>query len=74
MLRGQAPAQPSSGFQQAASPIDLLSAGGLPPTVKGAQTNPRGLNMGGKVNTNIPVNQNYTPEGQMANQASNLQR
>ena len=74
MLRGKKPEQ-AGGFQQASSPIDLLMAGGLPPTVKGAgTTNPRGMNMGGKVNTNIPMGNNSTPEGQMANRASSLQR
>lgn len=76
MLRGQKPPQPQSGFQQAGSPIDLLMSGGLPPTVPGVgkTTNPRGMNMGGKVNTNIPMGNNSTPEGSMANRASSLQR
>lgn len=76
MLRGgDVPSPQQGGFAQAASPIDLLQAGGLPPTVKGVgTTNPRGLNMGGRVNTNIPLGNNATPEGSMANRASSLQR
>ena len=73
MLRGKSPT-PAGGFQQAGSPIDLLQAGGVPPTVPGIGANPRGLNMGGKVNTNIPMGNNSTPEGHMATMASNLQR
>lgn len=79
LLRGGAQAQPPSGFAQAASPIDLLAAGGRPPTVAGIQgkgtTNPRGLNMGGKVNTNIPTKGlNANPGAHIAQQASNIQR
>lgn len=73
MLRGKDGAKPPSGFAQASSPIDLLMSGGLPPTVGGI---PRGgaMNRGGKVNTNIPMGNNSTPEGANAQQASSLQR
>jgi len=67
-----------SGFSEAAAPINLLNSGSLPPTAPkiggGATTNPRGLNRTGKVNTNIPVNTAYTPEGNIANRAMNIQR
>lgn len=66
-------------FSEAASPINLLNTmGQLPPTVaptkesRPVTTNPRGLNRGGKVNTNLPI-KNYPAEGNIANQAENLQ-
>lgn len=74
MLGGQ---PPGSGFAQAASPIDLLKSGGLPPTVAGVggkTSNPRGLNRTGKVNTNIPINTTYNPAGNLYNQAGNIQK
>jgi hypothetical protein len=79
-LLGTPPAGGASPFAEAANPINLLQAGALPPTPKGAPklptSNPRGLNRkpGGKVNTNLKTNQNYTPEGQIANRAINIQR
>jgi hypothetical protein len=69
-----------SAFAQAANPINLLQTQGLPPTVRGAgqqagqTTNPRGLNRGGKVNTNIPNNTAYSAEGNIMNRANNIQR
>lgn len=72
MIRG---GQQGGGFQEANSPIDLLSSGAMPPTVPGIPAgNPRGMNRGGKVNTNIPMGNNSTPEGSIANRAINLQR
>jgi hypothetical protein len=79
MLRGgsEAPAQ-ANPFGQATSPINLLAMGGTPPTagrIPLPTSNPRGLNMGGKVNTNIsmkPMNSN--PESALINRATNLQR
>ena len=64
-----------SGFSEAASPINLLEAGGLPPTVPGVGggANTRGLNRGGKVNTNVATNKTSTPEGNLFNQVQNLQ-
>ena len=75
-----------SQFAEAASPIDLLG-GTPPPTVAGPSagggpgyapagktTNPRGLNMGGKVNTNSNPNQNSNPESALMNRVSSLQR
>lgn len=78
MLEGGAmPA--GSPFAQMATPVNLLEAGGLPPTApglnKGATTNPRGLNRGGAVNTNIPVSGSYQDQGaKLLNQANNIQR
>lgn len=65
-----------SPFQQAAAPINLLQSKGAPPTPKGAPgptTNPRGLNRGGKVNTNI-AQKNTSTESNLLNQAGNIQR
>ena len=66
-----------SGFNEASAPINLLAGGQLPPTVPGVQgntTNPRGLNMGGKVNTNLPLKAPNGPEAQLLNRAGNIQR
>lgn len=66
-----------SPFAQASSPINLLAMGGTPPTaarIPLPTSNPRGMNMGGKVNTNIsskPMNSN--PESALMNRASSLQ-
>lgn len=68
----------TSPFAQAGAPIDLLAEGaGLPPTVKGVPTptsNPRGMNRGGKVNTNISSGGNSNPEAALQNRALNIQR
>lgn len=62
----------ASPFTQAASPINLLQAGGLPPTPAGIPagktTNPRGLNRGGKVNTTIGQ-KNTSTESNLLNRA-----
>lgn len=85
MLGGNSPAggaNATSGFAQASTPINLLT-GGNPPTVKGIAgggpgirtSNPRGLNMGGKVNTNATnVNGNSNPESSLMKNVNNLQR
>jgi hypothetical protein len=77
---GAAPAPLSLGrspFAEAASPINLLQ-GGVPPTVKGAgmqTTNPRGFNMGGKVNTNIPTSGGSAGvEANLMNRTFNIQK
>jgi hypothetical protein len=76
LLRGDQ-SKPSP-FAQASSPINLLNAGGMPPTaprIPTPTTNPRGLNMGGKVNTNISLNGiKSNPESQLMNRASNIQK
>lgn len=63
-------------FSELANPINLLQAGGLPPTAAGLSktTNPRGLNRTGKVNTNIPLANNYSDDSQLLNRAANLQK
>lgn len=80
------PAAPS-GFTEAGSPISL-DPNMIPPTapaVEGAPAlgrlpisttnNPRGLNRGGKVNTNIPSgNNNASTESSLMNRAGNIQR
>lgn len=83
MLRNPADAvaaasQPSP-FAQAASPINLAKGGGVPPTPRGVQppggtTNPRGMNRGGKVNTNISTKKKTSTESNIMNRASSIQR
>ena len=73
-----------SPFAEAGAPINLLEAGGLPPTApkigaggaggRGGQGgNPRGHNMGGKVNTNLPTRRGATEEGNLLAHAANIQ-
>jgi len=64
------------GFGEAGAPINLLKKGGMPPTAPsvGKTTNPRGLNRGGKVNTNIATNKTYSEGSKLAGQAQNIQR
>ena len=74
MLRG---GEGGSQFAQASSPINLLNMAGTPPTAPRIQlptSNPRGLNRGGRVNTNISMGHNSNPESALMNQASSLQR
>lgn len=76
MLGGSAP-EGGSPFGEAAMPIDLLQAGGLPPTaprVPMPTSNPRGFNRSGKVNTNIPLKAENGPEAQLMNRVNNIQR
>ena len=61
-------------FGEAGMPINLLKAGVMPPTAAGITSNPRGLNRGGAVNTNISVKSGNGPEAQLLNQAANLQK
>lgn len=71
------PGEEVSPFAQAGAPIDLLAAGGLPPTVRGVPmptTNPRGFNRGGRVNTDVSRGGHTNPEAQLENRASNIQR
>jgi hypothetical protein len=62
---------------QARNPINLLRTKGLPPTVKGVAkqktSNPRGLNRGGRVNTNIPMKQTTDEGSRILNRTFNLQ-
>ena len=71
-----------SPFAEAGAPINLLKAGGLPPTAPkigagggagGQGGNPRGHNMGGKVNTNLPTRRGATEEGNLLAHATNIQ-
>lgn len=67
-----------SGMGELANPVNLLAEGGvMPPTAKGIPagntTNPRGLNMGGKVNTNISTNKKTSIESNLMNRAQNIQ-
>jgi hypothetical protein len=87
MLRGGAGGPPQSPFaqgatpspfSQAASPINLLQAGAMPPTaarIPLPTTNSRGMNRGGKVNTNTGVHDvNSNPEAALTRQSSSLQK
>lgn len=65
-------------MQQMANPVNLLRASGPPPTARGVPggrtTNPRGLNRGGKVDTNVPTRQTTSAEDRLTNRAFNIQR
>jgi hypothetical protein len=64
----------ASPFAEASMPINLLKSG-APPTPKGVPTtNPRGMNRGGKVNTNISTSKPRGVEENLMNRASNIQR
>lgn len=83
------PIDMGQGFGMASSPINLL-AGAKPPTIKGIPiskanpaegrvvgvktTNPRGLNMTGKPNTNIPTRGMSDMASKIMRQASNIQK
>lgn len=77
-----APSAANNPFAQLGSPVNLLKAGGLPPTVRGVSpkkpagktSNPRGMNRGGKVNTNISTNKKTSTESNLLNRAFNTQR
>lgn len=75
MLKKPLPNNQSSPFAQASSPINLLQAGGLPPTPQGVPagktTNPRGLNRTGKVNTTIGQ-KNTSTESNLLNRAFSI--
>jgi hypothetical protein len=83
MLRAPGAAQPGepsgpSPFAQASSPINLLRAGGTPPTaarIPLPTTNSRGANRTGKVNTNTSVHEiNSNPESQLIQHSSSIQK
>jgi hypothetical protein len=79
MLRAPGEAASPSPFSQMATPVNLLRAGGAPPpTAKGVPTggttNPRGMNRGGKVNTNISTKGPTDQAAQLMNRAGNIQR
>jgi len=65
-------------FAEMSSPVNLLQTQGqVPPTprgIPGGTTNPRGLNMGGKVNTNLPNNQNANPESSLLSRTFSLNK
>jgi len=67
-----------TGYAEAATPINLLKSGGLPPTVPGVGggANPRGFNkkLGGGVNTNLNLSGRYSGEGNLLGRAANIQR
>lgn len=79
----------ASGFGQASAPINLLSAKGPPPTARGIPNtranpyittpagqkgNPRGLNRGGKVNTNISSGNNSNPTAALLTRTFNTKQ
>ena len=63
-------------LKELGAPVNLLKTGGaIPPTPKGvsATTNSRGMNRGGKVNTNIPLKETSNPESSLMNRALSIQ-
>lgn len=72
-LLGDSSIEPGSPLAELSTPVNLLESGAMPPTPRGIG-NSRGLNRGGKVNTNIPLNNTTNPEAQLQNQAGNIQR
>jgi len=75
MLGGQKAGSP---FAEAGAPIDLLKAGGMPPTAKGIPlktTNLRGMNRGGtgRIDTNIPTKAPNGDLAQLLNKSASLQ-
>jgi hypothetical protein len=79
MLSGQGRYTPetarNSAYREANQPINLLEQEGMPPTPGGAQptSNPRGLNRGGGVNTNVPMKDTSDIESNLLNRATNIQ-
>lgn len=73
-MLGDSSVEGASPLAELSSPVNLLKSTSMPPTPAGVQSNPRGLNRGGKVNTNIPLNNTTNPEAQLQNRASNIQR
>jgi len=73
---GQAVGDGKSLFAEMAAPVNLLKTGGaIPPTPRGVPTsNPRGMNRSGKVNTNIPIRETASVEGNLMNRVNNIQR
>ena len=72
-LLGDSSIEPGSPLAELSTPVNLLESGAMPPTPRGIG-NSRGLNRGGKVNTNFPLNNTTNPEAQLQNQAGNIQR
>lgn len=76
------PSSPSP-FNELTSPVNLLGGKSLPPTAPGVPkaagggmnegSNPRGLNRGGKVNTNVATNKRSSEESNILNRTYNLQ-
>jgi len=77
MLRkeGETVSRPGGQFSEASLPIDLLRGASMPPTVKGVPggANPRGLNRGGAVNTDVRLADNSNPEAALQRRATSLQ-
>lgn len=78
-LFGPAPegAPGNTPFSELSSPVNLLNTmGQVPPTPTGVgqTTNPRGFNLGGKVNTNISQKPGNGPEAQLLNRVNNIQK
>ena len=68
----------ASPFGEASNPINLLNSRGAPPTPRGIPapqtSNPRGMNRGGKVNTNVASNKKTSTESNLLNRAASIQR
>ena len=75
-LLGERGGEAPPAFGEAGTPINLLQAGVMPPTVAGVgkTTNLRGLNAGGRVNTDIAMKAGNGSEAQLLNRAASLQK
>lgn len=76
LMESQGYGSQGNPFQELGAPVDLLS-GGQPPTVRGIPPqvgNPRGLNRGGKVNTNVNDRPNATPDGNLMSRVFNTKQ
>lgn len=88
MLRSPGESGGGSPFSQLSQPVNLLTAGGIPPTPRGVSAsggpgparnkgaNSRGLNRSGRVNTNIPTGNRggSSVESNLLNRSFNIQR
>lgn len=74
-LLGDRKGEEPPAFGEAGAPINLLKAGVMPPTAAGIgkTTNPRGLNRGGKVSTDIPLKAGNGDVAQLLNKSASLQ-
>lgn len=74
-LDAVAPRKGFAGVAQLPNDLTQEENAGTPPTAAGIKGNPRGLNMTGKVNTNVPTNRGSSdPATALMQQAQNIQR
>lgn len=73
-MLGDRGAEAPPAFSEAGAPINLLEAGVMPPTAPGISSNPRGLNRGGNVNTQISMKAPNGDVAQLLNQANDVNK